>query len=235
MIEALAGTGLEPALSDPQSAWADAALGASFKDKKLLQSALTHKSVGADNYERLEFLGDRILGAVIADWLFADFPNEPEGKLTRRFHQLVSREICARVARAIGVPDVVRLGQQARADGGANSDNILGDVMEALIGAVYLDRGVNAVSEMIRRLWAPEVSTAAEAPKHPKMQLQEWAAAQNLKVPVYTLLGRSGPHHNPRFRVELTILGLPAVEAEGSSKQDAETAAARAFLDAHAR
>jgi ribonuclease-3 len=222
-------------LTDPLSAWAEGALGAAFQDHALLNSALTHKSVGADNYERLEFLGDRILGAVIADWLYVQFPGEPEGKLTRRFHQLVSREVCARVAREIGIPEVVKLGQQARADGGANSDNILGDVMEALIGAVYLDRGVNDARAMIRRLWAPEVSTVAEAPKHPKMRLQEWAAAKNLKVPVYTLLGRTGPHHSPRFRVELAIAGLSSVEAEGSSKQDAETAAARAFLDAHAR
>ncbi|WP_374386217.1 ribonuclease III [Sandaracinobacter sp.] len=222
-------------MTDPLSAWAEGALGAAFQDQALLNSALTHKSVGADNYERLEFLGDRILGAVIADWLYVQFPGEPEGKLTRRFHQLVSREVCARVAREIGIPEVVKLGQQARADGGANSDNILGDVMEALIGAVYLDRGVNDARAMIRRLWAPEVSTVAEAPKHPKMRLQEWAAAKNLKVPVYTLLGRTGPHHSPRFRVELAIAGLSSVEAEGSSKQDAETAAARAFLDAHAR
>jgi ribonuclease-3 len=222
-------------LTDRLSAWADSALGAPFHDKALLHSALTHKSVGADNYERLEFLGDRVLGAVIADWLYTQFPTEPEGKLTRRFHHLVSREVCARVARSIGIPEVVKLGQQARADGGSNSDNILGDVMEALIGAVYLDRGVNDARDMIRRLWASEVSTAADAPKHPKMRLQEWAAAQNLKLPVYTLLGRSGPHHSPRFRVELAIPGLPPVEAEGSSKQDAETAAARNFLETHAR
>ena len=222
-------------MTDPATVWAEAELGGPFNNTALLNSALTHKSVGADNYERLEFLGDRILGAVIADWLYQDFPGEPEGKLTRRFHQLVSREICARVARAIGVPQVVKLGQQARADGGANSDNILGDVMEALIGAVYLDRGVEPARAMIHSLWVSEVSSAAEAPKHPKMRLQEWAAAQNLKTPVYTLLGRSGPHHSPRFRVELAIAGLSPVEAEGNSKQDAETAAAKAFLETHAR
>jgi ribonuclease-3 len=222
-------------LTDRLSAWAEGALGAPFHDEALLHRALTHKSVGADNYERLEFLGDRILGAEIADWLYTQFPAEPEGKLTRRFHHLVSREVCARVARDIGIPEVVKLGQQARADGGSNSDNILGDVMEALIGAVYLDRGVSDAREMIRRLWSSEVSTAADAPKHPKMQLQEWAAARNMKLPVYTLLGRSGPHHSPRFRVRLMIAGLPPVEAEGSSKQDAETTAARIFLDAHAR
>lgn len=214
--------------------WAAEALGWQDADLALLHRAITHKSVGADNYERLEFLGDRVLGAVIADWVFAAFPHEPEGKLTRRFHQLVSREICARVARRVGVPTVVRLGQQARADGGADSDNILGDVMEALIGAVYLDRGMDAASTMVRLLWAAEVSSTAEAPKHPKMRLQEWAAARSLRAPVYTLQGRTGPHHSPRFRVELSIVGLPSVVAEGSSKQDAETAAASRFLEAHA-
>ncbi|MFN7400572.1 MAG: ribonuclease III [Sandaracinobacter sp.] len=214
--------------------WAAEALGWHGADVALLHRALTHKSVGPDNYERIEFLGDRVLGAVMADWVFSAFPTEPEGKLTRRFHLLVSREICARVARRIGVPKVVRLGQQARADGGADSDNILGDVMEALIGAVYLDRGMAAASAMVRRLWDAEVSSAAEAPKHPKMRLQEWAAARSHKAPLYTLLGRTGPHHSPRFRVELSIPGLPAVVAEGSSKQDAETAAARQFLETHA-
>jgi ribonuclease III len=221
-------------LTDPAERWAEATLGAPFRDPALLARALTHKSVGPDNYERLEFLGDRVLGAVIADWVHAAFPLEPEGKLTRRFHQLVSRESCAKVARRIGVPLVVRLGQQARADGGSNSDNILGDVMEALIGAVYLDRGMDDARRMIRTLWDSDVSSADEAPKHPKMRLQEWAAAHNLKVPVYALTGRTGPHHSPRFRVELTIGALPAVEAEGSSKQDAETAAATLFLASHA-
>lgn len=228
------GTEWAGALTEACETWAAEALGWQGADVALLHRALTHKSVGADNYERLEFLGDRVLGAVIADWVFTAFPAEPEGKLTRRFHQLVSREICARVARRVGVPKVVKLGQQARADGGADSDNILGDVMEALIGAIYLDRGMAAASTMVRALWAAEVSSTDEAPKHPKMRLQEWAAARSLKAPLYTLLGRTGPHHSPRFRVELSIVGLPPVVAEGSSKQDAETTAARQFLEAHA-
>ena len=229
-----AGIGWATGLTEVCEAWAADALGWRDADIGLLHRALTHKSVGPDNYERLEFLGDRVLGAVIADWVFGAIPAEPEGKLTRRFHQLVSREICARVARRVGVPAVVKLGQQARADGGADSDNILGDVMEALIGAVYLHRGMEAARAMVRTLWDAEVSSASDAPKHPKMRLQEWAAARSLKAPLYTLLGRSGPHHSPRFRVELSIAGQPTVVAEGSSKQDAETAAARQFLEAHA-
>jgi ribonuclease-3 len=220
-------------LTEAASDWALAALGRRFRDPDLLARALRHKSAGADNYERLEFLGDRVLGLVVAEWLVHAFPAEPEGKLTRRFHQLVSRESCAAVARRIGVPEMVELGSQARSDGGANSDNILGDVMEALIGAVYLDQGEAAARTLVRSLW-DDAGSAAEAPKHPKMRLQEWAAAKTLKTPVYRLVARTGPHHSPRFRVELTVAPFPPVEAEGSSKQDAETRAARNFLEAHA-
>ena len=221
-------------MSEPRHLWAERGLGLAFADPHLLQQALTHKSAGADNYERLEFLGDRVLGILIAEWLFEAFPDEPEGKLTRRFHQLVSRESCAMVARRIGVPQMVNLGSQARADGGTDSDNILGDVMEALIGAAYLDRGMAETRALIHRLWGEDATSAAEAPKHPKMRLQEWAAAKNLKAPLYRLVSRHGPQHNLRFEVELEIHPYPPVAAEGSSKQDAETRAASLFLDANA-
>jgi len=220
-------------LSESKHAWAGRALGLSFKDPHLLAQALTHKSAGSDNYERLEFLGDRVLGILIAEWLFEAFPDEPEGKLTRRFHQLVSRESCAAVARRIGVPQMVQLGSQARADGGTDSDNILGDVMEALVGAAYLDQGMEETRNLIHRLW-DDATSAAEAPKHPKMRLQEWAAAKNLKAPLYRLVSRHGLQHSPRFQVELEIHPYPPVAAEGGSKQDAETRAASLFLDAHA-
>ena len=209
-------------------------LGVAFRDDALLHRALTHKSAGADNYERLEFLGDRVLGAVMAGWLYESFPTEPEGKLTRRFNGLVSREACARVARRLGLGPHLKLGPQARSDGGADSDNILGDVMEALIGAAYLEGGMETVAPMIRRAWEGEIAAITDAPKHPKSAVQEWAAAKTLRGPVYKLLGRSGPHHAPRFRVQLTVAHLPPVEAEGASKQEAETLAAQVFLAAHA-
>ena len=217
-------------MTDRLSAWADSALGAPFHDKALLHSALTHKSVGADNYERLEFLGDRVLGAVIADWLYTQFPTEPEGKLTRRFHHLVSREVCARVARSIGIPEVVKLGQQARADGGSNSDNILGDVMEALIGACFVTHGFEACADMVRRLWADMVMGHAGKSKHPKSALQEWAAGNRRKVPEYRLVERSGPDHAARFTVAVSVNGVGEAEATGSSMRDAETLAAEAFM-----
>ena len=199
----------------------------------VLLAALTHKSHGPRNYERLEFLGDRVLGAAMGHWLYERFPDDSEGQLTRRMARLVSRETCARVARSIHVPRHVRLGAQARSDGGADSDNILGDALEALIGAVYLTGGMEAAATFVRRCFSAEIAAVPDAPKHPKSAVQEWAAARALKAPEYRLVNRHGPHHNPRFVVELAVAHLPPVQAEGSSKQEAETLAAAGFLDTH--
>ncbi len=217
-------------MSDPVALWAREALGVEFRDPALLSRALTHKSIGPVNYERLEFLGDRVLGAAMAAWLFELFPTETEGQLTRRIAKLVSRDSCAQIARQLGVACHVRLGPQARSDGGHDSDNILGDVLEALIGAAFVEGGMDAVIAFVRAAWGPEVAAVTDAPKHPKSAVQEWAAAKALKGPVYRLLTRTGPHHNPRFRVELSVADLPPVEAEGASKQEAETLAAQVFL-----
>jgi ribonuclease-3 len=219
----------DPRHPDPTQ-WAHAQLGLGFPEPALLNRALTHRSHAAESYERLEFLGDRVLGLAVATWLYELYPADPEGKLNQRFARLVSRETCARVARRLGVAPYLRLGQQARTDGAANSDNILGDVMEALIGAVYLAHGIKAAHALVRTHWQAEMGELAEAPKHPKSAVQEWAAARSLKGPVYRLLGRTGPHHSPRFRVELEVAGLAPVEAEGASKQEAETLAAETFL-----
>ncbi|MFQ3666540.1 MAG: ribonuclease III [Sphingomonadaceae bacterium] len=210
--------------------WSRDVLGHTFADPSLLERALTHRSLGPDNFERLEFLGDRVLGMVIAGHLFRAFPQEPEGGLTRRFHRLVSRETCAQVARSLGVPERVRLNVQARSDGGADSENILGDVMEALIGAVWADAGEEAATALVLRAWGDRLRGSADAVKHPKSQLQEWALARNLSPPSYELVKRTGPHHMPRFQVRLTVGDLPPVEASGSSKQEAETEAARLLL-----
>lgn len=221
-------------MTDTPASWARKSLGLSFQDESLLLRAITHKSLGPDNYERLEFLGDRVLGAIMAAWLCEMFPTEAEGTLTRRIARLVSRETCARVARKLGVARHLRLGPQARSDGGANSDNILGDVLEALIGAAFLEGGMDAATAFVHHAWDGELAAISEAPKHPKSAVQEWAAAKALKGPVYRLVGRTGPHHNPRFQVELAVDRLPPVEAEGTSKQEAETLAAVAFLAANA-
>jgi len=205
-------------------------VGYSPKDGSLFDQALTHASTRADNYERLEFLGDRVLGLVIAGWLYERFPNEPEGKLSRRFNTLVARETCGEIGRELGLPAVIRLGKQAREDGANWSDNVVGDVIEALIGAVYLDGGLDAAELLVRRIWEPLVEEQRAAPKHPKSALQELAAARNLPNPDYELVRRSGAHHSPRFTVKVSIRSLGEAEAEGSSKQEAETRAAEALL-----
>jgi ribonuclease-3 len=218
-------------MDESTAGWLESALGHRPRDEALFERALTHSSVGDDHYERLEFLGDRVLGLAVADWLYHLFPAEPEGKLSRRLNALVARETCAEVARELGVGQMVRLGKQARDDGAADSDNVIGDVVEALIGAIYLDSGPEAAAAFIRRAWADRVSTRDKAPKHPKSELQEWAAANERKSPVYRLAGRSGPQHSPTFVVEVEIKDVGAATAEGASKQEAETDAAAKLLE----
>ena len=210
--------------------WLEAKTGYRPRDLALFQLALTHSSKAAENYERLEFLGDRVLGLATASWLYELFPEEPEGELSRRLNHLVSGTICAGVARDIGVPERMRLGKQAKDDGAFDSDNVLGDAIEALIGAVFLDAGFAEAEDVVQRLWASRVTEFERAPKHPKSALQEWAAANNRKPPLYELVDRSGPHHAPRFVVQVSINGVGEARAEGASKQDAETAAAEALL-----
>ncbi|MDM7956312.1 ribonuclease III [Blastomonas sp.] len=200
----------------------------------LFVQALTHGSTGqTPDYQRLEFLGDRVLGMVMADLLYARFPKAAEGQMSAFLNRLVSRESCADIARACNLGALIRLGKQARDDGGAGSTNILGDVVEALIGALYLDGGLASARSFIERHWAERISDIAEAPRHPKSELQEWAAARNRKTPTYTMLGKSGPDHDLRFTVRVEIKGLGAAEATGTSKQEAETHAARQFLAEH--
>ncbi|HEX8301127.1 ribonuclease III [Sphingomonas sp.] len=195
------------------------------------ERALTHGSQAAANYERLEFLGDRVLGLVIAEWLYERFDGDAEGALSRRLNALVTGAMCAGVAREVGVVPHLRLGKQARDDGAADSDNVLGDVMEALIGALYLQSGIAPVRAFIRKTWASRIEAHALAPMHPKSALQEWAAANNRKPPEYEITDRSGPNHAPTFVVTVRIPKLAEASAGGTSKQEAETAAAAALLE----
>jgi len=202
----------------------------------LFVQALTHGSTGiTPDYQRLEFLGDRVLGMVIAELLYTRFPKAAEGQMSAFLNRLVSRESCAQIARACNLGPLIRLGKQARDDGGAGSTNILGDVVEALIGALYIDGGLETARRFVERHWADRLSAISEAPRHPKSELQEWAAACNRKTPVYTLLRKSGPDHDLRFTVQVEIKGLGIAEATGTSKQEAETLAAKQFLAEHGR
>src|SRR3954451_22011533 len=205
-------------------------LGHEPKDLHLFELALTHSSVGGDSYERLEFLGDRVLGQVMARALYERHPSEPEGYLSRRYNVLVARETCAEVGREIGVPKLVRLGKQAREDGASQSENVVGDVVEALIGALVIDGGLDAAERFIARVWGPHLDQQRKAPKHPKPALQELAAARDRKAPVYEFVSRTGAHHQPKFTIRVSVPGLGEATAEGTSKQEAETEAAEALL-----
>jgi ribonuclease-3 len=217
------------ALTEETRGWLQS-LGFAVKDERLWAEALTHGSTGEPrDYQRLEFLGDRVLGLSIAEWLYRH--NEAaEGELAQRLNALVSRQMCAAVARGIGAPDHIRLGKQARDDGAHDSDNVLGDVMEALLGAGLLESGFDATRDVVHRLWRP-VFTGAGARKHPKSALQEWAAGNQRKAPEYAVVERRGPDHAARFTVRVSVKNVGEVTAEGPSKQDAETAAARAFME----
>jgi len=211
--------------------WIEAQTGHRPADLALFERALTHSSRSEENYERLEFLGDRVLGLVVAAWLYELFPSEPEGKLSRRLNVLVARSTCAEVARDLGLAGQMRLGKQARDDGAFESDNVLGDMVESLIGALWLEAGLEAAGAFIRAAWGERVGRQESAPQHPKSMLQEWAAANNRRPPAYEVVGRSGPQHAPTFVVKVSIKGVGEAEAEGATKQDAETEAAQALLD----
>ena len=205
-------------------------LGHQPNDTSLFERALTHSSVGKDSYERLEFLGDRVLGLVIARWLYERFATEPEGSLSKRYNALVARETCAAVGAELGLAALIRLGKQAREDGANYSDNVVGDVVEALIGALVLDGGLEVADAFVRRAWSDYVEGQGKVPQHPKSALQEMAAARGLPNPEYSVVGRSGAHHAPCFTVRVAMKSGEEATAEGSSKQEAETAAASALL-----
>lgn len=213
------------------SAWIRDKLGHQPRDIALFRRALTHGSHDGPSYQRLEFLGDRVLGLSIAAWLYEQFPDDPEGKLSARLNAVVSREACAEVGRDLGVPDHMILGKQAREDGAQQSDNVVGDVVEALIGALFLEAGFEAAEAFVRSAWGGYVDSQKRAPQHPKSALQELVADMSLAPPVYEVIGRAGPHHAPTFRVRVSVKNGGEAEAEGQSKQDAETLAAAALLE----
>ncbi|MBB5733256.1 ribonuclease-3 [Altererythrobacter atlanticus] len=207
------------------------AIGFTVNDGDLWLEALTHGSTGAErNYERLEFLGDRVLGLAMAEWLY-NHNNGAEGQLAQRLNALVSRQACAAIAREIGVSDHMRLGKQARDDGAAESDNVLCDTMEALLGASLLESGFDATREIIHRIWRSAFEGHAGRSKHPKSALQEWAAGNRRRPPHYEVVERSGPDHAARFTIRVTVNNVGEVEATAGSKQEAETAAARLFME----
>ena len=216
-------------------------LGHQFADRELLERALTHSSAGEGakkirHNERLEFLGDRVLNLMTAEHLMELYPDEREGELTKRMHALISGEVCARVAGRIGLADALRLsGGESRRGGRANA-TILGDACEALLAALYRDAGLEKTRAVFDHIWAEEFDAAEDARgSNPKSELQEWAAQHKLAQPAYETVARSGPAHAPTFEVELRVGELGSVRGKAGSRQQAEKAAAEAFLKEHVR
>ncbi len=211
-------------------------IGYHFDDPALLEQALTHISAlsGARNrassYQRLEFLGDHVLGLIISDMLFRTFAKADEGEMSRRLADLVRREACADVGRAINLGAVIRLGASEVHAGGRGRPAILADVCEALIGAVFVDGGYPAAAALVERLWSERMRTPSRPLRDSKTVLQEWAQARGMPTPAYREVERKGPHHNPEFRVAVELPQLGPAEGIGRSKRAAEQAAAAAML-----
>ncbi len=212
----------------------EARLGHRFADRSLLEAALTHASAmtaGRPNYQRLEFLGDRVLGLVVAEMLLEAFPKANEGELARRLTALVRNESCAEVALALDVGAAIRLGPGEAQSGGRTRAAILGDVCEALIGAIHLDAGMEAARSFVRDNWEPRMRAWKGSMRDAKTTLQEWTQGRGIGTPTYAIVGRHGPDHAPMFDVEVTAGDLVPARGEGRTRRDAEQAAATAVLE----
>ncbi|PPD01779.1 MAG: ribonuclease III [Hyphomicrobium sp.] len=210
-------------------------LGHRFKDTSLLERALTHASVRggkserSDN-ERLEFIGDRVLGLAIAEVLNEQYPDATEGELARRYNRLVRGEACAKVSRAMGLGAHLILSDSEADSGGRGKTTILADAAEALLGAVFLDAGFDKARNVVRKLWKEQSEPVPEVAVDAKSALQEWAQGQGLALPKYSVVSRKGPDHAPRFTAEVIISGRAPAQGEGASKRIAEQEAATALL-----
>ncbi|WP_342028604.1 ribonuclease III [Bauldia litoralis] len=208
-------------------------LGHTFSDHRLLEIALTHASAvetGDETYQRLEFLGDRVLGLVIAELLIAQFPDASEGELSRRLTALVRNEACAAVAGDLDLGAAIRLGLGEAQSGGRRKAAILGDVCEAVIGALHLDGGIGVARRFIATHWQPRMLTWEGSLRDAKTTLQEWSQGRALGTPTYEIVGRSGPDHAPLFAVEVRVDQTEPARAEGRSRREAEQNAAANML-----
>lgn len=209
-------------------------LGHQFRKPELLVRAVTHASIGTatrpDN-QRLEFLGDRVLGLVLAEALLGADVEAREGQLAPRFNALVRKETCADVAREVGLGDVLKLGRSEMLTGGRRKEALLGDAMEAVIAAVYQDAGFEAAKALVLRLWGARIAAVEPDARDAKTSLQEWAQARGMLPPTYEEAGRSGPDHAPQFTVRVTLANGETAEATAGSKRVAEQAAAKALLE----
>lgn len=217
----------------PDLAKLETALGHVFADRALLTTALTHMSADGPrlgSYQRLEFLGDRVLGLSVADMLFRRYPLAEEGDMSRRLADLVRKETCAEVALAWDLGQFMRLGEGEILGGARKNKAILADACEAIIGAVFIDGGYEAARGLVERAFGERLLKPVRPLRDAKTALQEWAQGQGYPTPTYSERGRTGPDHAPVFRVAVRITGLDDAEAQGPSKRLAEQAAAEAFL-----
>ncbi|WP_127089778.1 ribonuclease III [Aquabacter cavernae] len=214
----------------------EARIGHVFADRALIELALTHisalkgEALRVRSYQRLEFLGDHVLGSVVSDMLFTAFPQAEEGELSRRLADLVREEACAEVAEDMMVGPFIRLGVGEAQSGARKRRTILADIAEAVVAAVYLDAGYEAARALVDRFWRARLEAPRRPLRDPKTVLQEWAQARGLPPPAYREVSRTGPDHAPRFVMAVELPGLERAEALGASKQDAQKAAAAAFL-----
>jgi ribonuclease III len=208
-------------------------IGHSFRRPDLLVCAVTHASISSptrpDN-QRLEFLGDRVLGLVMAEALLSADAAASEGQLAPRYNAMVRKETCADVARETGLGDVLKLGRSEMLSGGRRKEALLGDAMEAVIAAVYLDAGFDVAKALVLRLWGGRIGRVEQDARDPKTALQEWAQARGMPPPTYTEISRDGPDHQPIFTVEVTVGSGEAETARAGSKRTAEQQAARSLL-----
>ena len=204
-----------------------------FARPELLEEALIHSSakLGRRSFERLEFLGDRVLGLIVADMLLEGFPQEEEGPLAKRFAALVSRRTLALIAARLDIGALIQLSKGEEDSGGRGNPSLLADALEALLGALYLDAGLAPAEAFVRRHWSALMKAADSPPEDSKTRLQEWAQAAGHALPAYTTTGEEGPAHDPVFEVEVSVAGHPPVTGRGGSKRVAEQAAAGVLLD----
>jgi ribonuclease-3 len=215
----------------------EARIGHSFTDPNMLMQAITHVSAlksgrkRGDSYQRLEFLGDHVLGLVVSDMLYHAFPNADEGELSKRLAELVRKESCADVAKSLGLLDDIKLGSVGSSADARLRKSILGDICEAVIGAIFLDGGHAAAADFVRRNWTERMHKPRRPLRDPKTVLQEWAQGKGLPTPVYREVERTGPHHDPQFRVAVDLPGLAPAEGIGGSKRAAEKVAASVMIE----
>jgi ribonuclease-3 len=209
-------------------------IGHVFRKPELLVRALTHSSISSatrPSNERLEFLGDRVLGLTLAEALFRADTGAAEGKLAPRFNALARQETCAAVAREVALGEVLKLGRSEQISGGRRKEALLGDAMEAVIAAVYLDAGFEAARDMVLRLWASRIAQVDDDARDPKSALQEWAQAQGQMPPDYVERLREGPDHAPVFTIEARLSDGRSARAQAGSKRQAEQLAAKTLLE----